>query len=517
MNKKSRVLFEGCPALVPATVLMSLALSAGPAYGGFGKPALQGERLGLASGDDFELVTGRCDGCPISPAALWYFQDELIAVPRHAGRFSPFVWIGAPEIVEHATISADPASPHGLRMTLDGRPVPLALVPKLVTNRSYYDATTTAYFAGRLLRIRGTTDTEEGEGLFVARTIWPEDFRLRPESLFSAPMEEDRTLGRLITGQMEGLRGEPYRRLLWERELDRPRAWGGRPVLAFVLSGAQGDDDDAHWGHLAVATGYVGAEGEWEDWLVYNFYPLNKVSEKGIETAMVPMDNYLADLNRGQAYYRPSYVAVAVLREDRVPRIVGASIRQIMHDTYCHRVTYDQATMNSTSLPMDTLRRLGWQIPDRGRTGFVKALGGFLYVAATQWSFQLATDLFRALMEETTRILPRPAFEALTLDLLRLVREPLDDTRSLTAFEQMLREDTDAVLFVRIPQIPSSRAFGTYPVASFEEFLHRVSRYPEEWERMDAPRREPPLHLHKYCLSATDTATSGHPADTHAE
>lgn len=41
--------------------------------------------------------------------------------------------------------------------------------------------------------------------------------------------------------------------------------------------------------------------------------------EKGILPAMVPMDNYLYDLNSGQSYYRPSYLLVLVLKQDRLP------------------------------------------------------------------------------------------------------------------------------------------------------------------------------------------------------
>lgn len=507
MIARTRLLTGGLSMLLPTALLMGMASGpkADPVGSPIGKPALQGERLGFAGGDEFRLTTGRCAACPISPAALWHFQEELIAVPIRAERYAPFVWIGAPEIVERASLVSDPERPDELRIAADGRSAPLALAPRLPTNRSYYDRTTTAFFEGRTVRIRGTTEGEGGRDLFVARTIWPEDFLLSWTDLALGPLEGARGLGRLITGQMEGMGPMPYRRLLWERRPGGPRAWQERPVLAFVLSGAQGDDDDAHWGHLAVASGHLGPRGEWHDWLVYNFYPLDRISEKGVETAMVPMDNYLADLNRGQAYYRPSYMTVAVLRDERVPRTVGRSLLRLMHETYCHRVAYDQAAMNSTSLPMDTLRGLGWRIPARGRTGFMKALGGFLYVAATQWDVALAADLFRALIEETTRILPRPAFEALTLDLLRLVREPPDDG-SLTPFERMLREDTEAVLFVRIPQIPSSRAFGTYPVGSFEEFLHRVSRYPEEWERRDAPRRQLPAALREVCLREANGA-----------
>jgi hypothetical protein len=84
-----------------------------------------------------------------------------------------------------------------------------------------------------------------------------------------------------------------------------------------MLNGAQGDDDEAHGGHFALMTGRVGAQGAIDDWLVNNFYTLDSESEKGIIAAVVPLDNYLGDLNSGQAWYRPSYMLVASLKDGR--------------------------------------------------------------------------------------------------------------------------------------------------------------------------------------------------------
>jgi hypothetical protein len=74
----------------------------------------------------------------------------------------------------------------------------------------------------------------------------------------------------------------------------------GRAVLALVINGAQGDDDEAHAGHFALVTGRTREDGAIGDWLVNNFYALDSESEKGILAAPVPLDNYLADLNSGQ-------------------------------------------------------------------------------------------------------------------------------------------------------------------------------------------------------------------------
>lgn len=85
----------------------------------------------------------------------------------------------------------------------------------------------------------------------------------------------------------------------------------------------------------------------------------------------------------------------------------------------------------------------------------------------------------RGMSTETTRLLPRVAFEVAGHDLLYLVqsRPPASE---LTRFEQLLVEDVEAIVFVRLPQIPSTRRSGTYPVRSLLQYGARVSADPSE-------------------------------------
>ncbi|WP_447980066.1 hypothetical protein [Candidatus Nitrospira bockiana] len=449
------------------------------------RPALQGLRLGLYHPDELRLTGGQCGNCPISAATLWYVRDQTLAVPRAASYDSPVIWVGAAEVLEH------------VRLFTDGE-IPVMLVPRTGDSETEFDDASARYFLGRPLRLRGTLWFREASPLFVARTIWPEDFRIVPERLRLEPLRDARELDALIMAQMESV-PDPYMRLLWERRPGEPRRWLNRPVLAFVLNGAQADDDDAHAGHMSVATGYLGPAGEWADWLVNNFYPLDKVDSKGIVSAIVPMDNYLMDVNSGQAYYRPNYLAVAVLREDRAPRLFQRRIEDVFYHYYCHNLEYDVATMNSTSIPIDTLRQMGWNIPSLGRSGIFKALLGFVYVSLTQGNVSQGRQFYNAFIEEKTRLSPRLAFQAATLDLLRLAERAVPQDRTLTAYEEMLRDDLEAVLFLRIPQVPSRRPFGTYPVTSFEEYLERLPDDPSRWKRTTDPVRPFPKHLAEQC------------------
>src|SRR5204863_522718 len=82
----------------------------------------------------------------------------------------------------------------------------------------------------------------------------------------------------------------------------------------------------------------VGAGGAIGDWIANNFYTLDAESEKGILAAMVPLDNYLADLNSGQAWYRPSYLLVAVLKHERVACRVQAAFERVYNHFYRHQL-----------------------------------------------------------------------------------------------------------------------------------------------------------------------------------
>jgi hypothetical protein len=274
-------------------------------------------------------------------------------------------------------------------------------------------------------------------------------------------------------------------------------------VLAFLLSGAQGDDDGAHAGHLSVATGTFGPRGEWADWLVNNYYPLDEESEKGILAATLPMDNYLMDLNSGQAFYRPVYGLMAVLRHPRAAEQAQMALQDALRRLYCHDLLYDHATRNSTAITVDALRQIGWSIPRRSGDNLLKGVAAFAYVALRERSLKKGKQTFGYFTEERVRVFPLAAFEMAGLDLLRIVNgEAAGTGRALTPFEQMLAEDLEALVFVRLAQVPSSRPFGTYPVASPQEYRERVPADRSKWRTAAQAPRPFPSHLKQSCTPA---------------
>src|ERR1700675_2200366 len=46
------------------------------------RPALAAGNLGMFPAGDFRLVSGACTDCATLKEALWYFRDDLVAVPN---------------------------------------------------------------------------------------------------------------------------------------------------------------------------------------------------------------------------------------------------------------------------------------------------------------------------------------------------------------------------------------------------------------------------------------------------
>jgi len=460
-------------------------------------------QLGLHRGQDFRLADGKCRDCPTIPQALFYFRDEVIAVPRaglpvsgHSSvargkddvrtwaasaearqlAYPGLVWLGAPQLLPDATFSAGGAS---LRLP-GGAVLPARLVPKIATNLSYFDASSHAFFDARSVRVRGRLEQVDGAQRYTARTIWPNDFVIAAQPLAREPLKSKDGLVDYVRAHDGGARSAYSNRLIWERQPGAASQSRGRPVLGIMLNGAQGDDDEAYGGHFAIATGTMGPRGEFADWIVNNFYGLDAYGEKGILAASVPMDNYLADLNSGQSYYRPSYMLVAVLNHPRTAVAYQGGVQRLYNQYYRHDIAYDGALNNCAGLSMDVFDALGWNIPARGPTHALMALAGYPYKAISKWSLKEGRKAYDYLSEEQTRLYPAVAFDAAGQDLLRLVSGA--PGRALTPFEQQLRSDVDALILVRIPQFPSSRAFGSAPVFSYDEYMARTPADHADWK-----------------------------------
>jgi hypothetical protein len=229
--------------------------------------------------------------------------------------------------------------------------------------------------------------------------------------------------------------------------------------------------------------------------MVNNFYNLDSFSEKGIIAATVPMDNYLMDLNSGQQYYRPSYMLVAVLNNPRTATAYQGGVQRVFNHFYRHDFTYKHAGANCAGISLDVFKGLGWNIPTRGPTSNMKALGAYAYLSVKDKSLASGRKIYDYLTEEQIRLYPAVAFEAAGNDLMQLVGATTPDARALSEFEKQLQSDVDALVLVRIPQIPSSRVMGSNPVFSFDEFMARTPPDQKDWKIVPVGPRPFPEEL----------------------
>ncbi|MHA4866691.1 hypothetical protein ACXZ1M_03235 [Duganella sp. PWIR1] len=473
------------------------------------RDALAPGLLGLYPTDRFRLATGQCKDCPVSAQALWYFGDDMLAVARsNAAGYAPqlraqddvkdwlsanggrprdqpppLLWLGSPHVAEGRL------QPDGQLLRADGAaPLAVQLTPRLSTNRSYANADSMAFLADGEVKARGVLREER----FVARTLWPKRY-----AIAAAPPGKPLAAGESIESLVREQRGgatAPYAvRTLWRRDgAGEPLPLAGKPVLAFMLNGAQGDDDESYGGHFAIATGRYGPAGEWDNWLVNNFYSLASVSEKGVIAATLPMDAYMGDLNSGQAWYRPSYMLVAVLKDARAPALYQEAISRVLSHFYRQDFQYRHASTNCAGINVETLRTLGWEIPRMGGESPLKAALALPYIALKEVSLKQGQSAYDYLKTERTELLPFAAFTAIGQDLLGRVpaRKGIAG-----AFESQLGKDLEAVLFVRIPQFPSSRAFGYDPVLSLREYEQRAPANRADWKIVPAAPRVFPASL----------------------
>ncbi len=469
--------------------------------------------LGLYDANAFSLSIEGAGALPPSPQAAWYFRGETVAVPKPglplagyelsvrafddikhwastraadaALDYPPLVWVAAPQLIRDARLASD-----GKELITPSGAMPFKFVPKIELNRSYADASSIAFLKSRRLMLRGTL-TPEG---FVARSVWPRDFAFGPDAPATRALpagDATQAMRTLMREMPKGGAQSPYAAMtLWQRPGDNG-AWVGKPVLGLMVNGAQGDDDEAHGGHFAIVTGRVQADGSIGDWLVNNFYSLDVESEKGIIAAPVPLDNYLADLNAGQGWYRPSTMLVAVLDDERAAVLVQSALNRVFNQFYRHQLVYYHPNQNCASISVDTLRALGWDVPARGPSSRVLAWLGYPFIALKDMSIGKAKLAFDYMRTDQTRLLPAAALEEAFASLLAIASgaPPQPPEGKLAA---MLAQDVTGLAFLRFPQFPSSRAFGGAPAISTWEYHALVPNDPALRQIVPVPPRPLP-------------------------
>ena len=481
-----------------ALLALSFTLTAASAFAAVINATDDGA-LGLYRAADFNLSADsleKCVDCATISQARWYFAHDTIALPKNnVAGFSttlqaqediqnwleifpnlnakpPLVWLGSSKVIPQARLNES-----GKTITLkSGENFAFTITPKIATNLSYWDDGTRKFFSQRDMRLRGELNDKK----FIARTIWPLDYKLSAKTV--NPLKSNETLKSLVQAEHGGAKSEFESRLLWQKAFGVVQQLTGKTVVGIMLNGAQGDDDESLGGHFGMVTGKMEADGNMSRWLVSNYYNLGSNSEKGIIAAVTPVDKYLMDLNNGQSYYRPSYMLIAVLKTDRIPNQIQSASNRVYNHFYRHDFDYDHSRNNCTGISIDTLRSLGWNVPERGVTSQLKATAAYFYMAATSYSLTKARAMYDYLNTETTRLLPAVAFDAIGEDIMALALPQQYERTLNTTLTKRFNQELEAVYFVRIPQIPSSRVFGAAPAYSFDEYMKTAPANHDTWK-----------------------------------
>jgi hypothetical protein len=143
--------------------------------------------------------------------------------------------------------------------------------------------------------------------------------------------------------------------------------------------------------------------------------------------------------------------------------------------------------MNCAAISVDALRQAGWPVPARRNAGRALAWLALPAKLAQTGRLHAAREAFEYLGEDPVRLFPAAAFEECAADLLRLATKGARPGDGPLA--RQLAGDTLAIVALRIPQIPSSRAFGSFPVASPREYLDAWPPDPADAQLVPLPPR----------------------------
>jgi hypothetical protein len=149
--------------------------------------------------------------------------------------------------------------------------------------------------------------------------------------------------------------------------------------------------------------------------------------------------------------------------------------------------------MNCAGISIDALRAIGWKVHARAPVGRVLAWLGMPWFAVRERSITKSRQTFDYLSEDGTRMFPAAAFEETAADLLRFAAGRT--SRQPTPFETMLAEDIEAIIWLRIPQLPSSRAWGDFAVVTLPEYEARLPADRTQAKIIPVPPRPFPSEL----------------------
>ena len=188
-----------------------------------------------------------------------------------------------------------------------------------------------------------------------------------------------------------------------------------------------------------------------------------------------------------------------VMKDERTPLRFQEKFKDAYADYYAQRTKYDKTTNPCTALIVDPVRSEGWRVPETGKTPSLIAHAIAKLASLGAKDPEMEAGLYQVLRQEATHLYPRAAFTSAAGDVLTMTGaygvEPVG--REYNELEKAIQDDLEAVYWVRLPQIPSSRALGRDPAGGFLDYFGRVPMDRSKWQTVPtAPRPFPPPGIH---------------------
>ena len=461
------------------------------------------DALGLFPASSFRIVTGATAGERTLRQARWYFNGETVAVPVRRCT-ACVVWQRRRDVRGRARVgriaygatrsSIRRSCGSARRMSCATHACPPTAAPSTAWRcgpsascRSTARTTTqhsVAYFAGRPLTVRGTRDGDA----FELRTVWPDDFSLshRPplRAMDAPPALAMRTLMR---ESPEGGSRSPYAAwTLWQREdapdwsgparagVDRQRRAGRRRRGA--CRPLRDRDRPRATPTAASATGSSTTSTR-----------STRRARKASSRRRCRSTPISATSTAARAGIGRATCSSLVLRDARAAALVQSALGRVYNQFYRHQLALlppgrqlhehqrryvARARLAHSAARADVALAAGWL--------------AFPLMIAKERSLARAKIAFDYLCTDQTRLLPAAALEdayASVHGARAAASAATDDSGACS------RRTSTAIAFLRIPQFPSSRAFGDAPAVSLREYQARLPADRSQMQIVPVPPR----------------------------
>ena len=273
----------------------------------------------------------------------------------------------------------------------------------------------------------------------------------------SAPTRS-RRCARSPREQPQGGARSPYAALrLWARH--GADTGPGTPVLAFMVNGAQGDDDEAHGGHFAIVTGRVQRRRRHRRLAGQQLLLARRRKREGHHRrARAARQLPRPTSTPARAGTGPSTMLVAVLHDERAAVLVQSALNRVYNQFYRHQLVYyhPNAELHEHQRRHAARARAATSAPRTADAPRRWPRAGFP-LSSLPPARSPRPSRVRLLRTDPTRLMPAAALEEILARLLALVGPPRPARRPGARLAALLARDA------RVPPVRAHSAAAVEP------------------------------------------------------